>query len=87
MFPDDYQQIRSLYGDIDGLCKNVEDVDLGGAYEADVRQLVQALTAQQRAPEQIRSFLTHPGVPDDEIDQVLSEPATGRDAGNRSDPF
>ncbi len=75
MTPDDYEQIRAQYSDIDGLCSSVESATTSEAQEAEVRQLVQLFQDQQRAPEQIRSFLTHLGVPDDMIVHVVGEPS------------
>ena len=83
MTPDDYEQIRSLYSDIDGLCSRVESATTSEAQGAEVCQLVQVFQDQQRAPEQIRSFLTHLGVPDDMITHVLGEPSS--DAGEDKD--
>jgi hypothetical protein len=74
MTPDDYEKIRSLYSDIDGLCSRVESATTNEAQEAELRQLVQLFQDQQRAPEQIRSFLTHLGVSDDLTTHVLGEP-------------
>lgn len=84
MTPADYEQIRSQYSDVDGLCSSVESATTSDAQEAQVRQLVQLSQAQQRAPEQIRSFLTHLGVPDDTIAHVLVELSS--DAGDPTLP-
>ncbi len=83
MTQDDYQQIRSQYADIDDLCKDVENSGAGDAIEAALGRLVQALGDQQRAPEQVRSFVTHLGAPEDVIGRVLGEGSTepGDDLG------
>ncbi len=75
MTPDDYEQIRAQYIDVEGLCRSVESAATSEAQEAQVHRLVQAFQDQQRAPEQIRSFLTHLGVPDDMIVHVVGEPS------------
>jgi hypothetical protein len=53
----------------------VESATTNQAQEAEVRQLVQLFHGQQRAPEQIRSFLRHLGVSHDLITHVLGEPS------------
>ena len=83
MTPDDYEQIRAQYSDIDGFCSSVESATTSEAQEAEVHRLVQVFQDQQRAPEQIRSFLTHLEVPDNMIVHVLGEPSS--DAGEDDD--
>jgi hypothetical protein len=70
MTRDDYQSLRTQYADIDDLCRRVERADVGEAYDAELGLLVEVLTDQQRAPEQIRSFVTHLGVPDDVLHRL-----------------
>ncbi len=79
---DDYQMIRGQYSDIDGLCRSVETAEAGESYDAALRQLVQTLKDQQRASEQVRSFITHLGAPDDVVTRILGAPSP--DLGNDS---
>ncbi len=71
MTRDDYQSLRTQYADIDDLCRRAKDAATGKAYEAEARQLIEALTVQQRVPEPIRSFLTHLEAPEDVINHLL----------------
>ena len=72
---DDYEQIRSQYADIDALCRTVEQDGTDEAYEQGLRQLIDLLTEQQRAPEQIRSFVGYLGAPEEVIVRILGEPS------------
>ncbi|TNC46153.1 hypothetical protein FHG66_19500 [Rubellimicrobium rubrum] len=72
---DDYEQIRSQYADIDALCRAVEEGGTDEAYEPGLRRLIDVLSEQQRAPEQIRSFVEFLGAPEPMIVQILGEPS------------
>ncbi len=77
MTRDDYEQIRSQYADINDLCNRVEGADTEEASEAGLRRLIQLLTEQQRAPEQMRSFVTHLGAAEPIISRILGKPSPG----------
>ena len=85
MTRDYYQSLRTQYVDIDELCRRVERADTGEAYEAEVRQLIEFLAVQQRAPEQMRSFVTHLGAPEDVIDRLLGHSSTRNEDDNVAD--
>jgi hypothetical protein len=83
MNQDDYEQLRSLYADIDGLCRDIESAERPEAAYSSLRQLVRLFHDQQRAPEQIASFVRHLGVSDDLVHKVLGDdpPDTGEEDG------
>jgi hypothetical protein len=85
MTRDDYESLRTQYTDIDDLCRSVERADAGDAYEAELRQLIGVLMGQQRAPEQIRSFVTHLGAPEDVINHLLGHSTTRAGDDNVAD--
>ncbi len=76
MTRDDYLSLRTQYADIDDLCRRAEDAATGEGHKAKMRQLIEALSEQQRAPEQIRSFVTHLGTPEDILDRLLDPSST-----------
>ena len=84
MTRDDYQQMRSMYADVDDLCQDVEGAASEAETEERLRSLVGLFRDQQREPEQIRSFVQHLGVQDGVIARVLgvAPPAGEADDGS-----
>ena len=80
MTRDDYQQMRSMYADVDELCQSVEGAASDAETEERLRSLVGLFRDQQREPEQIRSFVQHLGVQDEVIARVMGEAPSGEDA-------
>ena len=70
---DDYQQMRSMYADVDELCREVEQTDNAAASDESLCRLVRLFHDQQREPEQVRSFLRHLGVANEAIGSVLGD--------------
>lgn len=73
MTHDDYQQMRSMYADVDSLCRGVEEADSAAATDKSLHRLVELFHDQQREPEQIRSFVQHLGVAEEVIRRVLGQ--------------
>ena len=84
MTRDDYQQMRSMYADVDDLCQGVEGAASEAETEERLRSLVGLFRDQQREPEQISSFVRHLGVRDDVIGRVLGEAPPADDADDGS---
>ncbi len=80
---DDYQQMRSMYADVEDLCRGVEEAGSASSDES-LRQLVGLLSKQQREPEQIRSFVRYLGVADDVIKRVLEDGTPKEDPEDRN---
>ena len=80
MTRDDYQQMRSMYADVDELCQGVEGAASDAEAEERLRRLVGLFRDQQREPEQIRSFVQHLGVEEGVIGRVLGEAPSSEDA-------
>jgi hypothetical protein len=80
MTPDDYQQMRGMYADVDELCQGVEGAGSAEASDESLRRLVALFHGQQREPEQIRSFVRHLGVTDEVIRRVLGEAAPAEES-------
>lgn len=76
MTHDDYLQLRSMYADIDELCRGVEEADSAPAAEDGLRRLIGLFHRQQRDPEQIRSFTRHLGASEEVVLRLLGEVAS-----------
>ncbi len=76
MTRNEYQLLRTQYARIHDLCRRAENTATGDGNKGEVRQLIEALSEQQRAREQIRSFVTHLGTPEDILDRLLDPSST-----------